>query len=503
MKKGLLSLAVLASLTANAQLPDNSIGPDFTVTAYQPWLSAAGMNGNGTYQLYDYLDAGYTVFLDVSATWCGPCWGYHTGGALDDLYFNHGPAGQPGVSATTTDDVMVIWVEGDNATADATMLDGSGSIGNWIEPVSGTPVEFPMANPASATAINNGYAIGYFPTVYKICPNRMVTEVGQISAAGAYTSVGTCPAPATNPADAAMISYNSVTEICAGAPYVPTVTIQNNGLTNLTSATVTITLNGTTVSTGTYTGNLATYATANVTCTSIASPTSGALVATVTTAGDASAANGSVNKTLALATAATATNATVKVTADRYGSEFTWNIKNSAGTTVASGGPYTDAATNGAYPQADVNFTLVSNQCYSINLFDSFGDGFDGTYGDGAFKVQVGGSDLVVFPTWETDAIDKKMSTGALGINDASDLISMSVYPNPASTNVNITFDGKGGDYSVVITDLVGRTVGNTSVSNANGATEVNMPIADLKAGNYLVTVSNGSANYTQTLMVK
>ena len=127
MKRLLLSAALLAGATsANAQLAAGSIAPNFTVTAYQSWLSTAGMNGNGTYNLYDYLDAGYTVIMDVSATWCGPCWSYHTGGALEDLYAAHGPAGYPGVNAGTTDDVMVIWVEGDGATADATQIAFSG-----------------------------------------------------------------------------------------------------------------------------------------------------------------------------------------------------------------------------------------------------------------------------------------------------------------------------------------------------------------------------------------
>ena len=55
-----IALAVLISFStiATAQLPDGSIAPDFTTT---------DVNGN-VHRLYDYLDDGYTVILDISAT---------------------------------------------------------------------------------------------------------------------------------------------------------------------------------------------------------------------------------------------------------------------------------------------------------------------------------------------------------------------------------------------------------------------------------------------------
>ena len=112
MKKILLSAILCSTLFASnsiAQLPDGSIAPDFTTV---------DINGN-THNLYDYLDQGYTVVMDISATWCPPCWSYHQGGALEDLWANHGPAGAPGVSANTTDDVVVLWFEGDASTTQA------------------------------------------------------------------------------------------------------------------------------------------------------------------------------------------------------------------------------------------------------------------------------------------------------------------------------------------------------------------------------------------------
>ena len=128
MKKILLLLCV-AIFTFNntkAQLADGSVAPDWTLT---------DLNGT-SHNLYTYLDNGYTVFIDFSAVWCGPCWSYHISGALEDLYMNHGPAGMPNVNANTTDDVMVFFIEGDENTVGNLGGVGGNTQGDWI---TGTP----------------------------------------------------------------------------------------------------------------------------------------------------------------------------------------------------------------------------------------------------------------------------------------------------------------------------------------------------------------------------
>lgn len=509
MKKLLLSLAIFAGIsTVKAQLPDGSIAPDFTVTAYQSWLSAAGMNSNGTYKLYDYLDAGYTVFLDVSATWCGPCWNYHLTGALDDLYLNHGPAGYPGVSASTTDNVMVIWIEGDGATADATMLDGSGAIGNWIEPNATLgQVQFPMANPLTAVAnqINNNYEIGYFPTVYKICPNRTVTEVGSLSATALYNTVSTCPPPASATADVAMLSFGGVSEICPGE-YTPVVTIQNNGTTNLTNATITVTQNGTTISTGTFTGNLATYATANVTCSTITSFNGGTLNATVTSTGDNNSSNGSASKVVSINNnpAQAPTNVIeIDVTTDQYASETTWKLTNAAGTVVAQGGPWSNLSAAGQTVRPTITVsTLQPNQCYYFKIYDSYGDGICCDFGNGAYSVKdVNGAVLLSGSTFTSES-GGMIKTGVLSVNELN-TISLNVYPNPASDIVNISFEAKNANYTVKLVDLQGRVIANQNLSNLNGTQVITFPTSTVAKGSYVVSITSNGMTSTKSVVIK
>ena len=56
--------AMMAPMLSWSQLAPGSFGQDFTVTD----------QFGEVHNLYNYLDEGYTVILDVSATWCGPCW---------------------------------------------------------------------------------------------------------------------------------------------------------------------------------------------------------------------------------------------------------------------------------------------------------------------------------------------------------------------------------------------------------------------------------------------
>lgn len=244
MKKVLsLFAGVALSATMFAQLTPGSTAPDWTFT---------DLNGN-SWNLYTLTAQGKTVFIDVSATWCGPCWSYHNTHALRDIYDEYGPTG-----TIDPDEIMVFYIEGDAATTVAD-LNGTGSNtqGDWV-----TGTTYPIIDPGAATnQFNNDYGIGYFPTIYKVCPDNKIYEVGQLNAQGLLNTIGSCPAVGADAyATGGPSSLNCV------STFAPEVTLKNNSLTvTLTSCDISYAYDGGGATVMNWTGSLAPGATTQVT----------------------------------------------------------------------------------------------------------------------------------------------------------------------------------------------------------------------------------------------
>lgn len=116
------------------------------------------------------------------------------------------------------------------------------------------------------------------------------------------------------------------------------------------------------------------------------------------------------------------TQVTIQINLDRYGSETTWEATGPGGTPVfASGGPYTDATTNGVRPQTPVNICVPNNTQMIFTVDDSYGDGLCCAYGAGGYQILVGGNEVASggeFTTTQTSSvfIGSDLGLGTLGL---------------------------------------------------------------------------------------
>lgn len=81
-------------------------------------------------------------------------------------------------------------------------------------------------------------------------------------------------------------------------------------------------------------------------------------------------------------------NLKIFIVQDQYGEQTTWNIINSMGEQVASGGPYQHLATSATSIHMENVNGLPANECYLFRIFDSNNDGMCCNFGNGYYVVK-------------------------------------------------------------------------------------------------------------------
>lgn len=89
-------------------------------------------------------------------------------------------------------------------------------------------------------------------------------------------------------------------------------------------------------------------------------------------------------------TPCTGNNATLTLNFDNYATETSWDIRNANNAVVASGSGY-------SYNQNGTTLNIplcLATGCYSLNVYDSYGDGMCCLYGNGSYTLTSGGAVL-------------------------------------------------------------------------------------------------------------
>ena len=493
MKKSLLvGLLAFAGLSANAQQFPAFSGNDVTTQV--------------EHNVQTYLAQGKTVVLDISATWCAPCWSFHNSHALEKLYYAYGPEG--------SDELVVIFVEGDFRTP-LENLYGTGTStgynpprppqGNWVE---GVP--YPIINDDNLGADLNLTA---FPSLYRVCsdgtyaqiPNNqmgsMTSIINRINQCGTLVGV-------TNHALVHDKSFRLCDDTGTAAA---SVSFTNYGTNAITAATLTIKdSEGTVVATTTYAGNLAMFGSATVAfddANYVMGEDYTVEIADINSTTPFSQSIGDI--TISAIAGESYNNIEVRAYTDNYPGEISWKIRNSEGTVVAQAGPYQagPGAAGAGGPDANTTkthlFTIPGGiDCLSVELIDEYGDGwslgntphgievFNQIEGSSVYKQLVGnfGESIVTESAFRTN--------GTLGNEAFTANSAFAMYPNPTNGILNFTTEET---VNVTIVDIQGKTV--FTASNINNGDTINL--STLQTGMYIAKINGETTKRVEKIMIK
>ena len=499
MKKTLLILvAGILSINVFAQMPDGSTGPNFQTT---------DILGNSIDLYADFLDQGIPVVMDISATWCGPCWSFHDGHALKNLYMSHGPAG--------SNEVGVIFVEGDGSTGLPELYGTGGStLGDWV---TGTP--YPILDNAN---IANQYQIAYYPTVYGICPDRTVYEIGtgnptQLLAAlqSNCSSVNSF----TGSQDNVGVDQGAAQVCIAGGSVTPTATVHNFGTNMVMNMTAELFAvgNPTAIDVQNWSGVLSSGSATNIQFSPLTN---------IMTAADyyvtVSNPNGNTDNypmyntsdyNVTISDFTTSTNIEVFITLDNYPGETTWRLVDGNGTILSSAGPYQGNGTSagGADAGQTYNYPVTlpaGTDCYELIVDDSYGDGLSLSAGgvDAGYRVNDGSVDVIAsganpaFGSSVTESFASSASSSSINeiLTDG-----ISVYPNPTSQLANVYFNlNKASTVSVNLLNVLGQKMSANTYTMSAGSQKIEVDVNNFITGVYFLELNVNGESITQKITV-
>lgn len=286
-----------------------------------------------------------------------------------------------------------------------------------------------------------------------------------------------------------------------------TVLLYNRGTSNLTSASLSYNFNGGTAYTHNWSGNLAPNKYAVIVLAN--SSVIGLLTVTITNANggaDQRATNNVATKSFGSTLPyANSTTFTFNLVGDSYGTETSWTLKNQAGTTLYSGGPYTDVASGTQVLVNNATWTLPANGCYYLTVSDSYGDGLYNGVVQGYYTVTSGATTLVDVPDFvvsgnPANTLVSKVSYFSNNVALNSDSFSLMddvlLYPNPAKDKVTISvpqgFD-LNGNFEVYNT--LGQKISNSKISSVN---DLIINTSSYQTGMYFINLTIG--DYSKTL---
>lgn len=341
----------------------------------------------------------------------------------------------------------------------------------------------------------------YIPDNYRGVPvdiNTAGFEVVAFVAEGQQTIISGDGATATFvtglQANDAMLKSVTDNSIVCTSSLSPQFELYNVGSNFLTSLNIQYSVNGEAPQSYTWTGTLPSLATELVTLPEVAFTTQATNTVVISLPNDDDNSNNSGQDSFSYSSEQFITpSVNLTIVLDDWPQETTWEIKDSSGAVIHSGGPYPgqDFQTINAN-----NLALATDDCYTFEIFDAYGDGICCGFGNGSYTLETQSGDVIITGGNFGSSEDITFANYDTLSNDDFNLSQLSVYPNPTTGILNISLNNS---FSYEIYDLQGRVILNGTSDEFN--TELNLD--SFSNGVYLVKVSSGNSTQTKKIILK
>ncbi len=172
---------------------------------------------------------------------------------------------------------------------------------------------------------------------------------------------------------------------------------------------------------------------------------------------------------------------TLTLKTDQYGNETSWEILDSNSVLLYKGGPYEETSTTQGRTYTET--LCLYDSCFIFNLYDSFGDGFSGFFGNGSLLIQNQKADTLVYiGNFTRDKISRSFC-----INNSASFIGenkiklVKIFPNPVKRGDYVRLDNQEQPFRVQLIDFQGRLI-----LEENNTNRIRIP-SQISEGIYLV----------------
>ncbi|MBZ0242175.1 MAG: T9SS type A sorting domain-containing protein, partial [Bacteroidales bacterium] len=305
--------------------------------------------------------------------------------------------------------------------------------------------------------------------------------------------------------DAAVKNISNATSSNCSATMEPIATITNYGSDMLTSATIEFHVNGALAHTMDWNGNLDFLETATVDAGEIsfdlqAENELNIVISQTNGQADDYPKNNTESFPFLESINVNGVNVSLFILLNNAPEETSWELINSNGEVIQSGGPYTT-------PNSVVSLPLEVSDlgCYEFVMYDSGGDGLCCGQGTGYYAVLGEGSDPL-FTGQGFGYIDRnQFAYGYVGQQEIETASTAQLYPNPvgAARALNLEIS-KSADVSVSIYDISGKQLAQRELGMLQAGTHrLNDMINKLPKGLYIATMQIDGQLTNQKLTIE